>query len=61
MKDESGRVVAMDSATRIERYRKARGTYRLTPRQRRRVAHKHNHMMAPFVREALHRHDEVAR
>lgn len=39
-----------DATWRGEVYRRRNGTYRMTPRQRRRMAHKHNHAMAPFVR-----------
>ena len=51
----------MDSVTRIEKYYKFNGTCRLTPRQRRRVEHKHNHWLAPFDSAKLHQHDRGTR
>lgn len=42
------RTMSADRRTTI--YQVANGSWRLTPKQRRRVAHKRNHAMAPFTR-----------
>lgn len=51
---------ALDAPSRIDRYRRANGTWKLTPRQRRRVVHKHNRSLAPFVAADLHQHEDPA-